>query len=794
MKSIVTSFIACLTLCTQGLAHWSPWTQQSTGLPTGYWVSWIYAVNDSVAWGGALTNENTPSRYYSRTTDGGASWTTNMITEAPASYSPTYVFALDASRAWTAMFNTDWGNSKPTGALYNTTDGGATWTKDDTAFSTTGGVPDFVYFFDANTGVAVGDPAASDGWKTFDIYRTSNGGAKWSRVPTANIPSSPVTEAGIIGEFSGTANSLWFPTIDKTTGVQARYLMTTDKGLTWSAHEFPSRSFPRSYTVLEFQDDSVGLGQGSQDGVMKSTDGGMTWTLIPNTSWLYLAHLEHVPGTPGMYVGISFFDAQSPEQRDVWNTVLTTDGGVNWTRIGERGADVSFGSNRAGWRTISQEPYVEKFSISPGRLIGASPDSVSFARTVTGTSADTIAVDIANYGTDRVQVTGIVPAGPNFTITQQPTFPLTLTTLQSARLTLTFTPQAGGMLEDSIIIISDASNPGGARILLSGEGFSAQATYSGFLYAASSSLFRINAKTGTTSRIDSLRSLPIHSLAVDWNEYGLYGVSAKPNASTLYRIDCATGATMLVCTFPVGNMRAIAFTPRNVLYGATMWGDFYRLNKTTGAATYIGSSSDVTFTSLAFNRSGKLLASGYLESTYDNIFAVDTATGEVALLGRIGGNPHVAAITFDPNGNLYGLTGTGADTNAIISIDTLNGVGTKLFSTGTTGLLGIAMNPVVNAVRNQPVDGVPLVFALEQNYPNPFNPRTVVNSQLPVASNVKLVIYDLLGREVAVLVNERRAPGYYQDTFDASGLASGVYIYRLTAGSFVQSRKMLLIK
>ena len=92
------------------------------------------------------------------------------------------------------------------------------------------------------------------------------------------------------------------------------------------------------------------------------------------------------------------------------------------------------------------------------------------------------------------------------------------------------------------------------------------------------------------------------------------------------------------------------------------------------------------------------------------------------------------------------------------------------------------------------VPGVPSEYGLEQNYPNPFNPRTVVSSQLPVASHVKLVVYDVLGREVGLLVNEGRAAGSYQDSFDGSGLASGVYFYRLTAGSFVQSRKMVLVR
>jgi hypothetical protein len=98
--------------------------------------------------------------------------------------------------------------------------------------------------------------------------------------------------------------------------------------------------------------------------------------------------------------------------------------------------------------------------------------------------------------------------------------------------------------------------------------------------------------------------------------------------------------------------------------------------------------------------------------------------------------------------------------------------------------------PGVNEEKN----GLPTSYGLEQNYPNPFNPRTVVSSQLPVASNVKLIVYDVLGREVAVLVNERRPAGSYQDTFDASGLASGIYLYRMMAGNFVQTKKLVILK
>ncbi len=97
-------------------------------------------------------------------------------------------------------------------------------------------------------------------------------------------------------------------------------------------------------------------------------------------------------------------------------------------------------------------------------------------------------------------------------------------------------------------------------------------------------------------------------------------------------------------------------------------------------------------------------------------------------------------------------------------------------------------------VRDRASRAVPVACMLEQNYPNPFNPTTAVSFQLSVASNVKIVVYDLLGREVAVLVNEHKPPGSYRVVFDGSNLASGVYVYRLNAGRYVESRKMVLMK
>ena len=113
----------------------------------------------------------------------------------------------------------------------------------------------------------------------------------------------------------------------------------------------------------------------------------------------------------------------------------------------------------------------------------------------------------------------------------------------------------------------------------------------------------------------------------------------------------------------------------------------------------------------------------------------------------------------------------------------------------------------------EPEYNAPKTYSLSQNYPNPFNPSTVINYTIPSnlkrqtlpagrqASNVLLKVYDILGNEVATLVDEEKAPGNYSVTFDAGnlpagrqGLASGIYIYKLSTAGFVSTKKMLMLK
>ncbi len=124
------------------------------------------------------------------------------------------------------------------------------------------------------------------------------------------------------------------------------------------------------------------------------------------------------------------------------------------------------------------------------------------------------------------------------------------------------------------------------------------------------------------------------------------------------------------------------------------------------------------------------------------------------------------------------------DTNYILTTRPLTAQDRFRFQTDRSFLAGIRRTS----------DAVPAEFGLLQNFPNPFNPTTVISYQVSVISGVNLKVYDILGREMATLVNERQAPGTYQVQFDGTRLASGVYVVRLEANTFRSAIRMILLK
>ncbi|MHB8580552.1 MAG: T9SS type A sorting domain-containing protein [Ignavibacteriaceae bacterium] len=249
---------------------------------------------------------------------------------------------------------------------------------------------------------------------------------------------------------------------------------------------------------------------------------------------------------------------------------------------------------------------------------------------------------------------------------------------------------------------------------------------------------------------------------------------------------------------------------------------------------------------------GKILAGGYCSDsgfavvrfnsngTIDNTFGVMGAattnisgsdgTGDEALSMAVGSDGQIAlaghsslsgnggdafaVACFDSNGSIEKAFGTNGSTIANISggdgnDDEANAVAIQSdgkivaagYSEGTPPYLGsigwaFALARFLPGIPTiVPAESlVPMEYTLYQNYPNPFNPSTIISYQLPVSSKVVLKIYDLLGRDVATLVNKEQTTGNYKVRFNGNNLASGVYFYRLKAGNFAETKKLVLLK
>jgi uncharacterized membrane protein len=190
------------------------------------------------------------------------------------------------------------------------------------------------------------------------------------------------------------------------------------------------------------------------------------------------------------------------------------------------------------------------------------------------------------------------------------------------------------------------------------------------------------------------------------------------------------------------------------------------------------------------------------------VFALAVVGNEVYVGGEFtsaGGVRANGVARFNTQTNTWSTLGTGSQNG--VSVDGVSGgvyalavsgnevyVGGRFISAGGVSAICVARWNSGTSRVEQLSPTAPKTFLLEQNYPNPFNPSTTIRYQLPVASEVKLEVYDVLGKKVATLVSERQAAGYYQYVWNANGLTSGVYFYRLQAGGFVETKKMMLVK
>jgi hypothetical protein len=147
----------------------------------------------------------------------------------------------------------------------------------------------------------------------------------------------------------------------------------------------------------------------------------------------------------------------------------------------------------------------------------------------------------------------------------------------------------------------------------------------------------------------------------------------------------------------------------------------------------------------------------------------------------------------------WSLSGVGYEVSSSSTTIVKSLVGQRFVGTlqGTSNMIesGFLADTLFRTLTSVAVhEGVPKEFMLEQNYPNPFNPSTTIQYALPARSHVNLSLFNTLGQQVAELVNEELEAGYHEVSFDAKNLPSGVYFYRIQAGTFVETKRLLLLR
>lgn len=227
------------------------------------------------------------------------------------------------------------------------------------------------------------------------------------------------------------------------------------------------------------------------------------------------------------------------------------------------------------------------------------------------------------------------------------------------------------------------------------------------------------------------------------------------------------------------------------LYVSSYTGDHVRKFNTNGNDLGLFVNSNLVGpTNIWFDDGGDLLISDYngtavkrfdSNGNYINDFLTGLSNSE--------------GVDFFPNGNI--LIGNGA-TSSVKLFDSSGNYIEDLISSGAGNLLTpnavvIRENGVVS-VSEEENNFDDHSFVLEQNYPNPFNPNTKIIYSVPEEVQVKISVYNILGKEVALLVNEKKTPGFYELNFGGEKLPSGVYIYHIQAGNFFSSKKMILLK
>jgi hypothetical protein len=324
MKRILLSITALLVSST---AFSQFWGTQNTGFATasrGISGMEVYDANTVWAFGFDGISTVTNVQEFTKTSNGGTTWTTGTINVGNPDLKITNISGVSATTAWVGAFD----DIDGLGGVWKTSDGGATWTNQ--LLLTTAGQSwtNYVHFFDANNGVAGGDPESAE----FEVYTTSNGGTTWTRVPAANIPNPLANEYGYNSGYYAVGNNMFFYT------GKGRIYKSTDKGLNWTVlatnsiiSDFGSATingnmaWSDANTGMIFRKTFSSAGAPLALTLHRTTDGGASWTSITFTGITAANKINDITYVPGTTILVATSSAGGS-----WKSI---NNGTTWTAL-----------------------------------------------------------------------------------------------------------------------------------------------------------------------------------------------------------------------------------------------------------------------------------------------------------------------------------------------------------------------------------------------------------------------------------------------------------------------------
>ncbi len=641
------------------------------------------------------------------------------------------VSVVDENTAWVTG-----GSSVNT--TYRTTNGGSSWTVINTA-----GISPFFCLWakDANT-LFAGDNGGSGIGK---IYKTTNGGNTWTVIDSAGD--------GIGGiKFSLSMPSFGVAFCSDATDII--FFKTRDGGNTWSRSSIPL--FPgydlsiSGYNVIDSLFYSMGTTTGVPSIIM-TTNGGTTYDLS-NIG---------LPSIGGNFTrGIAFKEDKLTGIAGATSLPVisrTTNGGLNWTNVSLGNYAPNTASPVMRWIEGTNTCYL------------TSPYSSGILKSING--------------------------GMNWT--EMSTAGLRMFNMDTKRIGTTVYGYAVSFVNGSTNVVVKAADP----IAGANKRFFAHCQTLNPKYFTKGFLFN----SGNHSQFGPGNTANYGAMEFD-NTGKLYCINSAVINSPLQTVDTATGVltTLGLITGLTGSSEAIAslaFNPENnkMYFTSHVDGEvyfrLYTLNLSSREATFIGG-GDANLTDIAINNSGEC----YGTAAIGLIVKVNLSTGSIEIIGDQGYNSigFRQGLCFDRETETLWLSGWNIDSNRaeLRTVNLVTGHTTLVapFNPEVGRIVGLSI-PFASTIGIHNISSqVPDEYSLKQNYPNPFNPVTNLEFGISDLGFVSLKVFDILGKEIATLVNTKLAPGTYKYDFDGSNLSSGVYFYKLEADGFVDTKKMYLVK